>query len=253
MNIGILSLTILALCSPGFFFRRGYYSGVFSKQYFKQNIVESVLWTIIPSIFLHLFAYLLVVQWFYSLDLHVFSILLSSNSDSDQLNIAFIKIYSYISPILFYFFFLSLFSLILGYLYKALVRRYLLDSKFKILRFQNEWHYIFSGEILGFPNIPGNPVDTNFAYIDLICTIGSETYIYCGVLMDYKLSNDNKLDSIALTQVRRRNIKDKPDYKGKNPYYFVTGEFTIFKYDEIKHLNITYYSLENQEVIEEEI
>lgn len=244
MNIGVLSLTFLTLCSPGFFFRRGYYSGVFSKQYFKQNILESILWTIIPSIFIHIIAYCVCVRWFYEININVFSVLLSSTSDTTQLNTAFSNIYQYITPIFLYFFLLSFTSLILGYFWKGFVRKYLLDSRFKTLRFQNEWHYVFSGEILGFPNVPGNPVDATFAYIDMLCCIGSETYIYGGLLMDYKLSKDNTLDSIALTQVRRRNIKDDT----KNPtksYYHVEGEFTIFKYEEIKHLNITYYSLED--------
>nr|WP_299168757.1 hypothetical protein [uncultured Allomuricauda sp.] len=141
-------------------------------------------------------------------------------------------------------------SFAFGITWKKIVRDYFLDSRFKILRFRNYWHYIFTGEILNFPNIPGDPVDASSAYLDLICTIGDQNYIYRGFLLDYQLSKEHELESLALFGVKRRklsndfNSNDKNLSEGSDPYYTIQGQFIVFKYDEIKHINITYYNLE---------
>jgi len=261
VNIGILTLTILVLLSPGFFFRRGYYSGVFSKQYFKQNIVESILWTIIPSVIIHIAGYSFFIQWDFEIDLEIFSILLSTSATKLELEYAFQCIFNYFPSIFSYFILICFLSFVFGIIWKKIIRDYFLDSRFKVLRFKNYWHYIFTGEILNFPNIPGNPIDANNAYLDLICTIGDESYIYRGFLLDYQLSKEHELESLALFGVKRRRLNQDTlnlqanDESGdsndlelakitSDPYYSIKGQFIVFKYHEIKHINITYYSLD---------
>jgi len=241
MNLGILAFTILVLCTPGFFFRKAYYSGVFSKQYFKQSFIDNVTSTLLPSLIIHLVGYVLIVRWKFEIDIESFGILISGTDDVTQVQKALGSIQENFLPILSYFTFINAISFILGFFWKYEVRKNNWDSRFKMLRFRNEWHYIFSGEILNFPNISGDSNEISFAYVDIVTEIDGLAYIYSGLLQEYILSKEHILETICLSNVRRRKIQD--DNEEKSKYYYIPGNFVVFKYNQIKNINITYYSL----------
>ncbi len=208
MNIALATLFLLILLYPGFIFRRFYYTEEFSKEYFKQSITDLLVAAILPSVLLHIAGYYLFIHPRYSIHITTIGTLLSGTSDGTKVTDAFEGIYAQARSIVIYFIGVSLLAAIAGLGAKYIVRSAKLDRKLKLFRFQNEWHYIFSGEILDFPRVPGNPDDISIRYIDALVKSDSGTIIYTGILADYVLSKDGGIDRIYLTNVKRRYLKD---------------------------------------------
>lgn len=249
MNIALATLFLLILLYPGFIFRRFYYTEEFSREYFKQTITDLLVAAILPSMLLHILGYYLFINHRYNIDVATIGTLLSGTSDGTKVTAAFHNIYNNAGKIISYFIALSFLSALLGLFTKYVVRKLKLDRKFKLFRFQNEWHYIFSGEILDFPRVPGDASDISIRYIDVLVKSDQGTIIYTGILADYVLSKDGGIDRIYLTNVKRRYLKDdrlmnldSDEYDER--YYHLPGQFFIIPYTQIVNLHITYYKIE---------
>lgn len=246
MNIALTTLVFLLLLVPGFLFRRLYYSGEFSKEYFKENFFSLIFPTLISSGLIHLLAYTVFTPWLFVPDSHVLATLLSGTDDSDALGMAVQNALSNYHLVLFYFLIASTIGGIFGWLLKWFVRKYKLDRKFKILRFQNEWHYIFSGEILDFPNIPGDAENIDLVFVDALVASAEGTLIYRGLLSDYVLAGNNGIDHIYLKEVKRRYLKDDESMDDDKRYYDMPGDFFVIPFKNIMNLHISYYSINTQ-------
>lgn len=249
MNVALSTLILLLFLIPGFLFRRFYYTGEFSKQYFKQNFTDLVFPTLIPSLLFHAVGlYLISHSPFtnaYALDIGVISGLISGVANYDQVNRALLNIYRYSDLILGYFLCISLISGVTGFLVKVFVRNLKLDRKLKLFRFQNEWHYIFSGEILDFPRVPGKAEDLDFTYVDALVKNDEGTIIYSGLLTEYVLSKEGGIDRLYLTDVKRRYLKnDEKEKPGESKYYYMPGQFFVLPFQHVVNLHITYYIVE---------
>ena len=253
MNIALATLFLLVLLYPGFIFRRFYYTEEFSREYFKQTITDLLVAAILPSAFLHIAGYFLFIRHHYTIDVATIGTLLSGTSDGARVTAAFQSIYVHAMGIVSYFIAVSFLAAIGGLMAKYVVRKLKLDRKFKLFRFQNEWHYIFSGEILDFPRVPGNADDISIRYIDALVKSDQGTIIYTGILADYVLSRDGGIDRIYLTNVKRRYLKDDRtgdalDNETDERYYYLPGQFFIIPYTQIINLHITYYKIEVTDV-----
>jgi len=143
--------------------------------------------------------------------------------------------------------------MVTGFLSKWVVRKLKLDRKIKLFRFQNEWHYIFSGEILDFPKVSGEADDIDCSYVDALVRTDEGTVIYSGLLTDYILTKEGGIDRIYLSSVKRRFLKDdilngpesqteqKPEDPDDKRYYYLPGQFFIIPYNMVINLHITYY------------
>ncbi len=250
MNVALSTLILFLFLIPGFLFRRFYYTGEFSKQYFKQNFTDLIFPTLIPSLLFHAVGIYLInhgpLANNYILNVEVISGLISGVANYDQVNHSLHNIYTYSDAILGYFFYISLLSGATGFLVRVLVRNLKLDRKLKIFRFQNEWHYIFSGEILDFPRVPGKAEDLDFTYVDALVKSDEGTIIYSGLLTEYVLSKEGGIDRLYLTDVKRRYLrndeKEKPGEESK--YYYMPGQFFVLPFQHVINLHITYYTVE---------
>ena len=249
MNIALATLFLLVILYPGFIFRRFYYTEEFSREYFKQTITDLLVAAVLPSALLHIAGYYLFVIHRYTLDIATIGTLLSGTSDGAKVTTAFQSIYANAGKIILYFIAISAVAATSGLGTKYIVRKLKLDRKFKLFRFQNEWHYIFSGEILDYPHVPGDASDISFRYVDALVKSDQGTIIYTGILADYVLSNDGGIDRIYLTDVKRRYLRDdkfnQPQNRDKDErYYYLPGQFFIIPYAQIINLHITYYKIE---------
>jgi len=161
---------------------------------------------------------------------------------------------SSINNIIAYNLYLWISSAVLGYSIKRIVRELKLDRKWKLLRFQNEWHYLITGEILDFPKILGEASDIDIVSVDAMVETNNGTIIYSGIIQDYLLSKQGGLELIYLTEVTRRYLKsdnlNNADTKGnsmQDGYYYIPGDFVVLPYKDIKNINISYYSIEEDE------
>lgn len=253
MNIALATLTLLIILYPGFLFRRFYYTEEFSKEYFKQSVADHIFSSILPGFFIHFLGYLLFIKGRNEIDVFTIGTLLSGTSDADKVTRAFKAVYQNSGHIISYFTGVSALGMITGFMSKLIVRNFKLDRKIKLFRFQNEWHYIFSGEILDFPKVSGKADDIDCSYVDALVKTDEGTVIYSGLLTDYILTKEGGIDRIYLTSVKRRFLKDdlinglesqtqqKQENTDDKRYYYLPGQFFIIPYNMVINLHITYY------------
>ena len=102
--------------------------------------------------------------------------------------------------------------------------------------------------------------DVEIVYVDALVETNEGTLIYDGILVDYELSGEGALNSLCLTQVERRYLRTDPDQQDRHSeskthpgYYQIPGHIFVLSYNQIKHLNFTYYTLEKTETGEFEL
>ncbi|ALU74991.1 hypothetical protein [Tenacibaculum finnmarkense] len=258
MNIAVSTLLILILILPGIVLRKFYYSEEFSSQYTSKNLFELILSSFIPSLFIHGISIIIVGFFNYKIEFQILGQLLSSRNypkeayENIDLNILNIFVYLIISILI---------SSILGYISKKIIRKNLLDSKFKIFRFQNSWHYIITGEFFNFKrasyDLPKDKIKSiDFTHVDVLVETQEGTIIYDGFLVDYELSNKNDLKYITLKNVQRRYLNASSINEGNNPeslsendgtinqnnpYYQIPGHILVIPYEKIININFSYY------------
>lgn len=261
MNIALATLTLLVILYPGFLFRRFYFTEEFSREYFKQSVTDLIFSSILPGFLIHFIGYFLFIKGTTQIDVITIGTLLSGTSDSDKVTNAFKAVYEKAPFLIRYFTGVSFVGMTAGFMTKLVVRKLKLDRKIKLFRFQNEWHYIFSGEILDFPKVPGNAEDIDCSYVDALVKTDEGTVIYTGLLADYILTKEGGIDRIYLTDVKRRFLKDDiikaPDLPNEkqedNRYYYLPGQFFIIPYNLVINLHITYYKIKNTHNLKEMI
>jgi len=245
MNIAFTTLIILLLLLPGIFFSRFYYSGEFSKQYFKPNLFELVLSTLIQSIFLHTLWVGICYYSGYTFNYYILISLLSGIEDTDHLKEVSDFVKMNIGEIVLYNFSLWGVALGLGQLTRLVVRKVKLDRKFTILRFQNEWHYILSGEMLDFPNVEGQARKIDAIALDVLVDSADGVILYSGILQNYVLSRLGGLELINMREVTRKFIKldtKKPNIEVPN-YELVGNTFSI-PYSKVQNIHIMYVDID---------
>lgn len=181
----------------------------------------------------------------YHINFEVLGLILLGESEQTSISMIFRNIDSHKVEIFIYFVSASTAGAALGRLAKAVVRRSKWDRKYKLLRFKNEWHYLFSGEVLDFPRVSGSFEEVDFRYVDALVQTNDGVFIYNGFLEDYILSKDGGIDRIYLSNVRRRQMEaDKPPKKKNDQrYYSLPGKFFVLPYSQVINLHIVYYSI----------
>lgn len=243
MNIALSTLVLVILLIPGFLFRRFYYSGEFSREYFKQNFSDLILPSLILSGIINTFCYSIIyVLGFHSDAIPAISTLLSGTTDSSRVSEAINTLFLEFYPGLSYFLFAGLIGAFAGFFGKYLVRTYKLDRRYKLFRFQNEWHYLFTGEILDFQDIQGSAKTAELTFVDALVNTSEGSVIYSGILSSYVLSSSTGIDRIYLSDTRRRYLKND-DQNDPERYYDMPGDFFVIFASQIINLHITYYSI----------
>lgn len=247
MNLAISTVVLFILLLPGLIFRRFYFTQEFSKEYIKLNFYELFLSSFVPSLLFHTIAYYVVMLFGYEISLEMLAKIITVNEESRN-NFDGLDLYT--SAIIGYNVSLSLIAGLLGLLSRKIVRLNRLDIKKKIFRFQNSWHYLFSGEYLGFPKaaieLTHDTVGAiELVYVDTMIETSEGTVIYEGILVDYGLSKTGGLDYFLLKMVKRRFLRDDPNCRPESDaHYSVPGHSMVIQYDKVLNMNLTFYKLE---------
>lgn len=252
-------LLFLVFVLPGFVFRRMYFLGEFSKQVSSsENIVKSLIYAIIPSTLIQILCLVFYNRFFDAVELSaVFDFYKKLNNPNFSFrpeNPIDDKVFGYFGLYSIVVYFLSgLFGLFLH----LVIRQLRLDIKFKILRFKNQWAYIFSGDALAFPKFVRTPKEESqnenrkylFPYVDvLVRKSDNETILYSGYVKDYELKSKsvNELETIYLAEASR--------YKNGNELKKIPGNFLILFGKDLININVRYvYSSFREEKIKTRI
>lgn len=247
MNIAFGTLIIILFLLPGFAFSRLYYSGVFSKNFIRVTPLEILIGVVLPSLFFHFIGNLLSTHLF-GLEISFSYLGILLYGVEGELLPVFEKIEAYQGPILAYVIAIPGLAAVAGIGVKSIVRRFKLDRSIRYLRFQNEWYYMLSGELLEIQRVVKSAKQTiDFKYIDALVEFQGKAYIYSGLLVHYLLDDKKGIDHIVLSEttiqpVDKISLSGPPNnIKAQQPD---VASIFVIPYDKVLNMHISYYNLE---------
>lgn len=260
ISIGIYALIFIFffLIIPGFLARRFYYQGEFSKQI---NLNNNSFMNVIYSLFVGIILSLLFV--------FIFNCFVINEIDIDTVLSDFDRNFITSSPVAtdgdarfaglsknmksYYLPFIGAiyaFSALAGYIASTIILFFNLDTRSKFLRFNNNWHYQFSGRILRFKknssDVFNHKLKVKYTYLDiLVAEKGDETTLYSGLFGDYDL---NPYDTTILEKI---HLYKATRYKKDNGTMLVRkipGNLFTIMGKNILNINCTYICFDEDEI-----
>ncbi len=241
MNIAFTSILIFILLAPGFLSRIAYNSSKLSVKNPQKNILNELTWSIIPSLTIHIIAVSVVESISnYYIDFEQLGNLILGVTSENKIEQNFSQLRYFLYPIFFYNVSVFSFSFGAGYGLQKIVRRFKLDRKYRYLRFNNKWHYIFTGECLNFPDVPDEFEEITDKVINVLCKVNDKTILYTGEYFNYYINKDGDLEAIHLKHPIRRFLEhDKVDQK---KYYKIESRYLVIPHSDIININFRYFN-----------
>jgi hypothetical protein len=258
---------------PGYLFRRFFFIGEFYKQLNPKSYLLNVIYSFFVGILFTLI-FVLVVNFFKSgfIDIektiNKFDTNFISNSSAPPLEVKesfddnfssntpskfanlYNNIYKKYLPYLLVFYILSAFF---GYFLNKFILLFNFDTKLRILRFKNPWHYLFTGRILKLDKFRAKELKNlkvKYTYLDVLVMEGQDkNTLYSGLYVDYHLNNQdiNKLEKLYLLKaLRYTNNPVKREAKS------IPGKIFTILGSNILNINCTYI-FEESSVLEHKL
>lgn len=254
VSVGIYTIIFIFffLIIPGFIGRRFYYHGEFSKQI---NTGVGSLLNLIYSFFVGVIlslCFVCILNLISDKGVNIDDVLnkFDANFVSPSSNVVQSQKFNGFSESMYtiYLPFIAgvyLFSAIFGFFLSKIVLLFGCDTKWKFLRYGNNWHYLFSGKILKFKPHLDNKLKVEFTYLDVLVSEKSdETTLYSGLLADYEICpyDISKLEKIHLLKATRyKKLDDKVITKN------IPGNLFTIMGDKILNINCTYICFDEAE------
>jgi len=234
MNLAISSLVIFILTTPAILARRVYFTRELSKKFTDKNTIQEIFSSIFLASLLH-FIWTWVVQLIgYKID---FEILFKSLFNPNSVN-NFHSITGSIYNVFWYFITLSLSAMGLSWLFRNTVRYFAWDRSTSFLRYDNNWYYLFTGEVLDIKKynknkeISSKPV--NQRVVDVLAKSNDNEIFYRGNLIDFQLDKNNTVEYIVLSYPTKKE-------KGKKRKQ-IPSDYFVIPYEEVLNINLMYFS-----------
>lgn len=248
-TVGFL-LLFLNLFLPGLLFLRFYYRGEFSKEFTTRSpLTKTAFYSLFPGLIIQVIALSVYHPWTESFtisdSLELLSELLDKKSKFSNSAQSFLD--SKLVTYAFYTVGAAVAGAMAGSFLQFLVINLKLDISIKLLRFRNQWYYIFSGDILLFPKFKrhdelyDSPLDkkrkrVSFPAVDILVKPEHGISKYQGVVADYDLASDiTKIERLYLRGAR------KQDAENSESWTIIPGKYLIIPGDSILNLNVNYY------------
>jgi hypothetical protein len=192
---------------------------------------------------LHL-AWVKLAEWLFPLrvDLRTVAVFLTGYDNETATESAFGVLASSWESVAVYFLSIYLAAGFFGVLLHLVIRWKKLDCKYPVFRFNNQWHYLFSGELHD-----SNP-RPHGALVTAAVESSTGTTLYAGLLEGFSYGQDGDLQKIELTGAVRRSLSnDRKGGQEQQPvgddqrYYRIEGHRLILWCEDIATLNIRYY------------
>lgn len=216
---------------PGVLFRKFYFSGQFGNQFEQGNLLERFLWSLFLSFVclsgVSLFFFIIAYLW----DLHpleninfkkISSIFQSLSENKFPESFSNESDFTSFLILIFIIYFISA---SLGNIAHNIVRAFSFD-RFSILKFKNNWHYL--SQAYKENGVSRKIGDVYATFVDVLVKNNAKDELYRGILNNFILDKDDKLENIVLS----------------NTYKFVSIEKT-----ETKKIDSIDQSIENNENI----
>lgn len=240
LNLTIFTvLYIVFLIIPGVVFKRFYYLGDFSKQFANGSVAEKFVTSLFLGMIVQICSFLSFSN-FIGLEFENVSSFLQA-LHGQMMNNQFPGIDKSILGFLIVYEVWSVFlSALLGIVFHQVIRYFKLDIKYKHLRFNNRWHYYFTGEI-HLPDAYKEPnvrkITVKSTSIDALVQYGEgKTKLFTGILVDHDVTPSGDLSTIYLSEVQRYKI----DKDGKFELKSVPGNYFMIPYHTVLNMNVQY-------------
>ncbi len=250
MSFAFITVLLLLFSLPGIAFRRSYYASRFSLNFVSTNLINELIWSFIPALFLHAIA-VLIIEAQGKVQFHVehFGYLLVGGSDKEEIQLIFNNIHSNLGRIILYFTSLTLVAALVGNILRLCVRGLGLDILLRILRFPNRWHYLFTGEYLDIEKGLKYHKNIDFIIVDVLMGVGDKNIIYSGILEDYYLSKTSGgLDRIIIKYPSKKIFTED----GNSEHREIPGDYLSIPYEKILNINIQYYEFTREDEVQQE-
>ena len=255
MNLAFSALLLLLLLLPGFILIFTYSRGFWATSPVSfQRASESIAFALVCACVLHL-VWSVIAWWLFgvAIDVTVILKLLLNAYGTDDVDFAptMQATASALPGATMYLLSLYAFAALIGWGGHKVVRGAKLDRRYRALRFNNEWHYLLSGEILEFPELKMQPFPLDGVYLSAVVQHQEHDYLYRGIVRDFSYGSDGQLERVILVAVHRRLLdRDRKegeerltDYGLDSRYYSIEGDFFILRYADMKTVNIEYIAL----------
>jgi hypothetical protein len=240
VNLAFQALAIFALALPGIILKKTFRNGFFwDRPRQPSPIAEEVAYSLVLACALHA----IYAPW-WPVDLRSVFALLIGEFDAHAIGSVVAN------PIRIFTYFTSLYAIaaLLGYGAHAIVRFARLDRRYRLLRFDNQWHYLLHGGIGSFPESNIHVDDYDFVCVACVVDTAAGTLLYVGLLDTFFFNRSGELDLIVLTGAMRRriDIAREDDVGDKPPYFFIDAEYLYLKYSEVRNASIRYITIPDE-------
>lgn len=230
---------VITFIIPGLIFKRFYYQGKFSKQFFEGLFTDRLLTYILWGITIQLITIICYCLFFDIKSKDIYSEINKFYTSYSQEKIPEFK-FSYIQHMLRYLFATTISAIALGMGLHLLVRFMKIDVKFSIFRFSNNWHYYFTGESLEFKDFKKVTLLENIKVLStemdiVVKSDDGRSNMFSGTFTQYTLSRTGELETIYLTKTKRFSNSKSPGYLKPIP-----GDCFIIPYRNILNMNVRY-------------
>lgn len=263
MNFLFGAVLLILLILPGILFRLAYISVPSYSKAFRSSFQEEIIFAVGPAFLLQCVGFI-ITQQFCSIDENQLYLLLINNDKATANNPI---TNNEIGLFLLYNIALGIIAVLLGWLTRVIAIKTNFHQRFHFLRLFNDWELFFEGYILDNPDVPGSRAQVAEKWVDVLVSGKDGELIYTGLLVDYVVNREEKLERIYLLYTRRRRFTDDDSYGDifgeqdathtteeeiDQRYYQMPGDFFVILGSEIKNINITYFSYEIDEAPPEE-
>jgi len=251
MEFAVSAIFLIILLLPGFILQTAYAKGFWrwNSPTSTRSLTEQIPAAIIISSILHAVWAGIPLLFGYRVDFKSITMLLigSFGRDSAYFDTALNALTD--NPYKIFFYFISLYSVAaaIGYVAHAFVRSQRLDRRTRVLRFNNQWFYLLTGEITQFKENAEIYPEVDGVFLNTIVHHDDGDYLYRGVVADFFFDKEGNLDRVLLRLVARRKLSDdrKPEqdfspYEPDERYYEIEGDFFVLRYSEMSTINIDY-------------
>ena len=262
MEFAISAVLLLALLLPGFITQLTYTKGSWhwNSPTSTQTITEQIPSAVVLSGVLHTIwaTAAFCLNQPINLDATVMLLLGSYGHDDVHFDTTIAAFSKHSYQIFWYFLTLYIASALSGYFGHSFVRKRKLDLKSKFFRFNNEWYYLLSGEILEFSEVNNSEGEIDGVYLTTVVHHNDKDYLYRGIVADFYFDKSGSLDRILMRLAHRRCLSndrelgqpfnnDDPAFTSDDRYYDIEGDYFLLRYSEMSTINVDYIFVTKEE------
>lgn len=285
MSFAFPALLILILALPGMVFKRGFnQASLYPERKEAKSLPEELANGVIFSLIIHIIGIWILGLWGQYVHYDVIIKLLMGGLPKEHVGGLFAVINNQALAFCEYMLALYFCSYLFGFTFRKILNNIRVDLFFHEMASYTPWHYLFTGEQLYLSDAESKlsasrdfwekwvPLVKRYRFtrgirgfnrpdgllISSVVELGSEAYLYYGVVSEYTVTEGGDIDTVYLSAAHRRQIGVGESLKQKSEggddtkiedviderrFYAIDGDLLVLKGTEIKTLNYNYFWL----------